>query len=87
MHDVHEDEHRDQDEEEGPDVVGAPLERRLEGPLHVANVEEVGEDEILAAPESIVSDAVITRMLSTFLGMLGFRVKGEITGVSSTLTL
>ena len=80
MHDVHEDEHRDQDEEEGSDVVGAPLERRLEGPLHVANVEEVGEDEILAAPESIVSDAVITRML-------GFRVKGEITGVFSTLTL
>ena len=54
MHDVHEDEHRDQDEEEGPDVVGAPLERRLEGSLHVANVEEVGEDEILAAPESII---------------------------------
>ena len=80
MHDIHEDEHRDQDEEEGPDVVGAPLERRLEGSLHVANVEEVGEDEILAAPESIVSNAVIR-------GMLGFRVKGAITGVFSTRTL
>ena len=50
---VHDDEHGHQDEEEGPDVEGAPLERRLERPLDVAQVEKVGEDEVLAAPESI----------------------------------
>ena len=57
---VHDDKDCDEDEEEGAHVEGTSLERRLERTLHVPDVEQVGEDEVLAASEESKSLPILS---------------------------